>query len=136
MIRSLLKTLAALLMISVLTVANVAVADERAMAEAGLAAISKGALLVDVRSPSEFGEGSLSGAVNIPYDSVAERIAEFGPDKTRTVVVFCRSGRRSGIAEETLRELGFTDVVNGGEYESMREIQASQGIVHPSPSQN
>jgi phage shock protein E len=122
MIRQLLKTLVAMLMIT-----NIAVADERAMAQAGLAAISKGALLVDVRSPSEFAEGSLPGAVNIPHGSVTERIAEFGSDKSRTVVVFCRSGGRAGIAEKTLRELGFTDVVNGGEYESIREIQAAAG---------
>ncbi len=83
-------------------------------------AIQNGALLVDVRTPEEFEAGHLEGALLIPYDQIPERLAEFGDDKNRPIVVYCRSGKRAGIAEETLRKAGFTNVLNAGGYENMK----------------
>ncbi len=82
--------------------------------------INNGALLVDVRTREEYDAGHLEGALLIPYDQISQRLAEFGEDKGRPIVVYCRSGRRAGIAEKTLRKAGFTNVFNAGGYETMK----------------
>lgn len=67
-------------------------------------AVAKGALLLDVRTPSEFGSGHIAGAVNIPLDALTVRAKEIAAG--REVVVYCRSGRRSAAAAELLRARG------------------------------
>jgi rhodanese-related sulfurtransferase len=78
----------------------------------------EGALLLDVRSPSEFASGHVDGARNIPHDQIANRIAEVrelqGGDASRPIVVYCRSGGRSAAAKRTLRDNGFEKVTNLG----------------------
>ncbi len=66
--------------------------------------------LVDVREPAEVAEGTLPGAVNIPLGELPSRVAEL--DRSRRVVVLCRSGGRSTQAAEFLTAAGFDDVVN------------------------
>lgn len=70
------------------------------------------ALLVDVRTPQEFADGSAKGAVNIPLNEIQDRIAEFKTD--RPIIVFCRSGARSARAEQILKQNGISNVTNGG----------------------
>jgi phage shock protein E len=82
--------------------------------------IAAGALVVDVRTDSEFKTGHLPGALNIPVDEVEARIAEFG-DKSKPVVVYCRSGNRSGRAKTMLEKAGYTDVTNGGGYTGLKD---------------
>ena len=65
-------------------------------------------LVIDVRSAEEYAAGHVPGAVNIPYDQVASRLAEIPKDKD--VVLYCRSGRRSGLAAETLEANGYKDL--------------------------
>ena len=67
-------------------------------------------LILDVRSPEEYGEGHISGAINIPYTELEARVSELGVDFGDEVVVYCRSGRRAGIAETALAELGYTNL--------------------------
>jgi len=62
--------------------------------------------LLDVRTPQEFAEGHIAGAVNVPYDQIAARLAEVPKDKD--VVLYCRSGRRAGIAADVLAANGYT----------------------------
>ncbi len=81
--------------------------------------IDQGALLVDVRNPHEFNSGHLPGAKLIPLNQIATRINEFGVDKSRPIVVYCKSGGRAGKAEKTLRANGYLNVINGGGYTSM-----------------
>ncbi len=90
------------------------------------AALGKGALLVDTRSAGEFKAGHLEGALNIPHDEVGRRLAEFGTDKARPIVVYCRSGRRSGLAKAELEKQGFTAVINGGGYDQMKAARPSK----------
>ena len=82
--------------------------------------ISSGALVVDVRSKEEFDSGHLEGALNVPHTEVEENLALFGADKDKPIVVYCRSGRRSGMAKEVLEKNGFTTVHNGGGYDSLK----------------
>lgn len=81
--------------------------------------IKKGALIIDVRTPAEYREGHIKGAVNIPYDQIRSRISELGNDKNRDIVLYCRSGRRSGIAKKILEKIGFKNVLNAGGYKSI-----------------
>jgi len=78
--------------------------------------LKDGALLVDVRSAGEFNSQHLPGAINFPYDKISELLPAKEPEKSKTILVYCRSGRRSGIAEKSLRELGYTNVFNLGSY--------------------
>ncbi len=66
----------------------------------------KAPFVLDVRAPEEFVTGHVPGAVNIPYDQVAARLAEVPKDKD--VVLYCRSGRRAGMAAEVLAANGYT----------------------------
>jgi phage shock protein E len=72
------------------------------------------ALWIDVRTAQEFSDGHVTQAVNIPYEEIAGQIDTIAPDKDALIYVYCRSGRRSGIAKETLDGLGYTQVVNIG----------------------
>ena len=80
--------------------------------------IKAGALVVDVRTEAEFAAGAYPGATNIPLDQVEKRLADFG-DRKRAVVVYCRSGNRSGQAKVILEKNGFSDVTNGGGLKDM-----------------
>ncbi len=81
--------------------------------------IDQGALLVDVRTPGEYNAGHLPNAKLIPVDEVEKRLSEFGSDKSRPIVVYCKSGGRSGRAESILLANGYTDVTNGGGYQQL-----------------
>lgn len=83
-------------------------------------AIKEGAYLVDVRTPQEFAEGSAKGAVNIPLNEVGQRISEFKDKKN--IVVFCRSGSRSGQAKNILEKNNFQNVINGGTWQNVDEL--------------
>ena len=67
-------------------------------------------LVLDVRTPEEFAAGHVPGAVNIPYDQVDTRLSEI--PKTDEVVLYCRSGRRAGLAAETLSAAGYTKLAH------------------------
>ena len=67
-------------------------------------------VILDVRSPEEFAEGHIPGAINIPYDQVAANLDSLESFRTAEIVVYCRTGRRAGVAENVLREAGFTQV--------------------------
>ncbi len=73
--------------------------------------IKNGALLIDVRTPSEFADGSVKGAINIPVDSIEKQINKI--KNKNNIVVFCRSGARSALAKRILEQNGFKNVVNG-----------------------
>jgi phage shock protein E len=74
--------------------------------------INDGAVVVDVRSPAEFRQGSRPGSINIPLDEISSRSSEL--DKTKTVILCCASGARSGRALGILKGVGFNHVVNAG----------------------
>ena len=84
------------------------------------ASIERGALLIDVRTAGEFSSGHLEGALNIPYQETAALETAIGPDKGRAVSLYCRSGRRSGLAAAALADRGYTNVVNIGGYAELR----------------
>ena len=73
-----------------------------------------GYILLDVRTPGEFREGHIPGAINIPNEAIGtEPIPEL-PDKGQLILVYCRSGNRSKQASEKLAALGYTNIVEFG----------------------
>lgn len=81
--------------------------------------------VIDVRTPAEFAEGHLEGAINIDWQGAtfADDIAQF--DTAGTYVIYCRSGNRSGQAISAMTEMGFTDLTNAG---SVDEAAALTGL--------
>jgi rhodanese-related sulfurtransferase len=67
-------------------------------------------LLLDVRSAAEFADGHVPGAVNIAHDSLQGNEAVLSGWKDKTVILYCRTGRRSTLAAEVLQKAGFSDV--------------------------
>ncbi len=82
--------------------------------------IEDGAYLVDVRTPGEFAQGNVKGSTNIPLDTLPSQLAKFRDKKS--IVVFCRSGNRSGQAKAILEQNGFSNVVNGGTWEEVKQF--------------
>ncbi|MFT5646570.1 MAG: phage shock protein E [Aureispira sp.] len=80
--------------------------------------IKEDAFLVDVRTEDEFAEGHVNGSKNIPLDQVASQMEQFKGKEQ--IVVFCRSGNRSGQAKMILEQNGFKNVINGGTWQDVK----------------
>ncbi|MDH5612783.1 MAG: rhodanese-like domain-containing protein [Gammaproteobacteria bacterium] len=76
--------------------------------------LAKGAQLIDVRSTMEFDQGALNGAINLPINTIQHNTGVI--DQSRPVLLYCRSGHRSGAVKQFLISLGFQDVYNIGGY--------------------
>lgn len=70
--------------------------------------------IVDVRTPQEYSEGHIPGAVNVPNEKIEKTEPEQLKDKDAVLLVYCRSGRRSKEAADKLIELGYTQVYDFG----------------------
>ncbi|MCW8330288.1 rhodanese-like domain-containing protein [Photobacterium sp. SDRW27] len=77
-------------------------------------------LIVDVRTNEEFIAGHLPNSINIPYDQI-DRLPSIAKDITQPIFLYCRSGRRSGIAEQAIKQQGYQYVYNGESYELLLE---------------
>jgi phage shock protein E len=82
-------------------------------------------LIIDVRTEQEWKEGHVEGAIRIPYEKIGAEIAGAAPEKKTKIILYCRTGRRSGIALETLQKLGYEDVVN---LITAKDVAANLGI--------
>lgn len=69
-------------------------------------------VILDVRTPEEYSEGHIEGAINIPLDEIRSRSNELNKDET--ILVYCRSGNRSKTASKELVKLGFVHVFDFG----------------------
>lgn len=87
--------------------------------------IANNAYLVDVRTPQEYADGHVEGSINIPLNQIPSQLNKFKNHKN--IVVFCRSGNRSGQAKTILEQNGFTNVVNGGTWQNVKEIKNETG---------
>ena len=72
-------------------------------------------IIVDVRTKEEYEEGHVKESINIPYDEIDENI---GLEKEKTILVYCRSGKRSSIGYKQLTSLGY-EVYDLGAYDSL-----------------
>lgn len=67
-------------------------------------------MIVDVRSKEEFAAGHVPGAINIPHTEIAQNMDKLADHKQSKIVLYCKSGRRAGIAENYLSSHGFTQL--------------------------
>lgn len=81
----------------------------------------KNVLLIDVREYGEFSEGHVKNAKNISYQIIQDEIEKIAPDKNTEIALYCRSGRRSGIAKDKLEKMGYTRVINLGAYKDLKD---------------
>jgi phage shock protein E len=86
--------------------------------------ITNGATVIDVRTSDEYAGEHLANATNLPLDQLPQQMGEVeklvGGDKSKPIVVYCASGRRSAKAKQQLEAAGFTMVVNGGGYKDVK----------------
>ena len=74
----------------------------------------KNYIILDVRTPEEYLEGHIPGAINVPNEEIGTAEISELPDKSQLILVYCRSGRRSKEASEKLVKLGYTGIVEFG----------------------
>jgi phage shock protein E len=75
---------------------------------------SMGFVLLDVRTPEEFNDERIPGAINLPLDEIEEKVESVASDLNQEIYVYCRSGNRSAQAAKILVELGYTKVYDFG----------------------
>ena len=73
----------------------------------------KNTVIIDVRTASEYGISHYPGAINIPLDELPKHINQLKMEN-KTILLYCRSGNRSGIGMNFLHQQGFQEVYNGG----------------------
>jgi phage shock protein E len=84
-----------------------------------LAVLAEQPLVVDVRTPEEFATGHYPGAINIPHDKIVDGIRALSVANSDPIVLYCRTGNRSGQAERALTAVGFSAAVNAGGLEPL-----------------
>ena len=86
--------------------------------------LANGALVIDVRSPEEFQSGNVPNAINIPLGELKEKLPARVKDKNQVLLLHCLSGGRSGIAQQQLKAMGYSNVFNLGSFSRARQIVA------------
>lgn len=81
--------------------------------------MSRGAVIVDVRSVGEYKSGHVKGSINIPLDSLKSNLGKL--NKSKPIITCCASGMRSSSAKSLLQSSGFSEVHNGGSWSSLRK---------------
>lgn len=81
--------------------------------------VKQGAVILDVRTKSEFQEGHIKGAINISVDQLSQQLHRL-TDKNKAIITCCLSGARSGRAKSILQSSGYTQVYNGGSWYSLK----------------
>lgn len=86
----------------------------------------EGCIILDVRTREEYDQGHIPGAILIPNTEIEAKAADLLPDKDQLILVYCRSGRRSKLAAQSLADLGYTNIREFGgildwPYEVVRE---------------
>jgi phage shock protein E len=80
--------------------------------------VREGAIIMDVRTKSEYQQGHIKGSVNIPLQVLESSLSKYKLDKP--VITCCASGMRSASARQILQSKGFTKVYNGGGWMSLQ----------------
>ena len=87
--------------------------------------MAAGAVVIDVRTPDEYAGGHLPQATNIAVQDLPNRLPEVeklvAGDKARPIVLYCGAGSRAAKAKAALDAAGYSNVVNGGGLDDLRE---------------
>jgi phage shock protein E len=84
--------------------------------------LKDGAMIIDVRSPSEFASGHLMQAHNMPLDRIDVLAPSTVSDKNKILLLHCASGIRSNMAKRKLVELGYKNAFNLGSYQRAEKL--------------
>ena len=84
--------------------------------------LKTGAVVVDVRSATEFGIRHLPRAINIPLDEVEELLPRRVKDKNKVILMHCQSGARSEAAKKKAGSMGYAHAFNLGSYARAEKI--------------
>ena len=77
-----------------------------------------GAIILDVRSKSEFADGHIKNSINIPVDALLQNLNKL-KNKNTPIITCCATGNRSGMAKRVLKSKGYDQVYNGGGWRSL-----------------
>lgn len=78
-------------------------------------------VILDVRTPEEFAEDHVPGAVNVPIDDLEQRITKVIKDKAQPLAVHCQAGGRSSRAKKKLEAMGYSKVTNWGSLDEAKK---------------
>lgn len=81
--------------------------------------VRKGAIILDVRSKGEYSGGHFRGSINIPVDQLESNLQKL-KEKSKPIITCCASGMRSASAKSFLLSKGYTEVHNGGSWNSLQ----------------
>jgi rhodanese-related sulfurtransferase len=81
--------------------------------------VKNGAIILDVRSKSEFAGGHIQGSINIPVDALGNNLGKL-KEKDKPIITCCASGMRSASAKSILASNGYIQVYNGGGWYSLQ----------------
>ncbi|MFZ4479886.1 MAG: rhodanese-like domain-containing protein [Rhodoferax sp.] len=79
-------------------------------------------VVIDVRTSQEYASDHIAGAINIDHSVIAQQISNANVAKDDTVILYCRSGNRSGIAQDILSKMGYLKVKNYGGIDQARKL--------------
>lgn len=85
-------------------------------------AIHQGALLIDVRPQAYYDKGHIEGAINVPCKSI-EKGAGVPAATDQALVIYCRSGLNAQRCVRILRQRGYTNVIYGGTFQSLKRLR-------------
>ena len=83
--------------------------------------LDENSTIIDVRTAKEYKAGHIENAINIPHTEIAAKIADHVENKEDKIILYCRSGRRSGIGRKILIDIGYKCVVNAGTYARLKK---------------
>jgi rhodanese-related sulfurtransferase len=81
--------------------------------------VQQGAIIIDVRTRSEYKQGHVKKSTNMPLNELSNHIAKLKKDSV--IITCCASGMRSASAKNILKSNGFTSVYNGGGWSSLQK---------------
>jgi rhodanese-related sulfurtransferase len=97
-------------------------------AKEGAELVKRGAMIIDVRTPEEYNSGHLSQAFNMPVDDIGSLLPAKVRDKSRVILLHCKTGLRSKKAKTTLIRQGYSNVFDMGSYERAFKIVSGRNL--------
>lgn len=97
-------------------------------AKEGSDLVKRGGMIIDVRTPAEFDSGHLSQAFNMPVDEIQSLLPAKVTDRSRVILVHCKTGLRSKKAKGILARHGYTNVFDMGSYERAFKIVTGRNL--------
>ncbi len=80
--------------------------------------VKQGAIILDVRTKSEYTSGHIKGSINIPVDVLVKNLSKL-KDRNKAIITCCATGSRSGMAKSILKSNAYMNVYNGGSWYSL-----------------